>query len=105
MEETGLIVTDIDGVENRIDTSSIGYSFSMECVKPFVVYQTLEGPIDSMGVYFKCKAEGKLCRTGDCTKDVRWIDIKELCSLIQTNPLLFSDIDRAGFMFYLNGNT
>lgn len=83
----------------------MGYGFSMECVKPFAVYQTLDGPIDSMGVYFKCKAEGKLCGTGDCTKDVRWIDIKELRSLIQNNPLLFSDIDRAGFMFYLNGNT
>lgn len=101
LEETGLEVVEIDGVEGRVDTSNMGYGFSMECIKPFAVYQTLKGPVDSMGVYFKCKADGRLLRTGDCTKDVKWIDIRELYSLIQVNLLLFSDIDRAGILFYL----
>ncbi len=102
LEETGLTVIEIEGEDSRVDTSDRGYDFSMECVRPFAVYQTLKGPVDSMGVYFRCKTEGVLKETGDCTLNIKWIGINELEALMHDHSLLFSDIDRAGILFYLN---
>lgn len=101
-EETGLEVTEIEGLSSRIDTSNIQGVFTMECMRPFAVYQTLKGPVDSMGVYFKCKAIGQLKEEGDDTLNVKWIDIHELSSLVYNNHQLFSEIDLAGILFYLN---
>lgn len=101
LEETGLEVIEIEGQENRVDTSDMGYDFSMECLRPFAVYQTMKGPVDSMGAYFRCKVTGEIQEEGDCTLNVRWIDIKELDALVKNNKELFSDIDIAGLIFYL----
>lgn len=102
LEETGLKVIEIEGHESRVDTSDKGHDFFMECIKPFSVYQTLKGPVDSMGVYFKCKVIGDIKEEGDCTLDVKWIDTKELDELVKNNKELFSEIDLAGVLFYLN---
>lgn len=101
LEETGLEVTFIDGEVNMIKTNKKPNGFSMECIRPFAVYQTLSGPVDSMGVYFKCNARGTLKNEGDETTNIRWISIEELNSLVQNNQQLFSEIDLAGLLFYL----
>lgn len=100
--ETGLEVIEIEGQSTMVDTSNLKGSFAMECIRPFAVYQTLKGPVDSMGVYFKCKAIGNLESIGDYTLNAKWIDIKELKSLVHNHHQLFSEIDLAGIMFYLN---
>ncbi|CAI6035491.1 hypothetical protein PAECIP112173_00804 [Paenibacillus sp. JJ-100] len=99
-EETGLDLSEIEGEELRIVTE--GNSFEVECVKPFVAYQTVKGPVDSLGYYFRCKAIGELLKSGDETSGIRWIRIKDLRALLEDNPLQFSDIDRAGIQYYLN---
>ncbi|WP_240343203.1 NUDIX hydrolase [Paenibacillus sp. ALJ109b] len=101
-EETGLDVYEIEGTETRIDTSGINPEFEVECLRPFSAYQTINGPIDSVGYYFRCKASGDLLEAGDETIDIQWIDIKEMNKLFMENPLDFSDVDRAGIMYYLN---
>ena len=101
-EETGLEVIEVEGETNRVDTSQMRNHFSMECVRPFAVYQTLKGPVDSLGVYFRCKTSGTLRETGDCTFNIKWIKVGELNSLIANQRQLFSDIDLAGILFYLN---
>lgn len=101
-EETGLDVYEIEGNETRIDTSGINPEFEVECLRPFAAYQTIKGPIDSVGYYFRCKASGDLLEAGDETIDIQWIDIKEMNKLFMENPLDFSDVDRAGIMYYLN---
>ena len=101
-EETGLKVIEIEGQASRVDTSKLGYDFSMECIRPFAVYQTLKGPVDSMGAYFRCKTTGTLQEVGDCTLNVSWIDINELDLLVHNHQQLFSDVDIAGILFYLN---
>src|SRR5512146_3018457 len=58
VEETGLEVTFISGINTRLETRSA--DANVECIASFAVYQTLKGPVESMGVYFLCKAEGKL---------------------------------------------
>ncbi|WP_440118961.1 NUDIX hydrolase [Paenibacillus sp. QZ-Y1] len=100
-EETGLTVYEIEGIEPRIDTVGNNPEFEVECLRPFTAYQTVKGPIDSVGYYFRCKANGDLLVAGDETLDIQWIDVKELHHLFIENPLDFSDVDRAGIKFYL----
>lgn len=100
-EETGLDVYEIEGAETRIDTIGINPAFEVECLQPYAAYQTIKGPIDSVGFYFRCKATGDLLEAGDETADIQWITIKELNDLFTRNPLDFSDVDRAGIKYYL----
>ncbi|MNY51008.1 hypothetical protein D3C86_1865650 [compost metagenome] len=79
----------------------IDSSFEVECIKPFGAYQTIKGPFDSIGVYFRCKVQGELLKSGDETKNPRWITIDELRRLMNDDPLQFSNVDRAGVIFYL----
>lgn len=100
-EETGLNLTEIEGEESALSTYGMDPDFVVECIKPFAAYQTVKGPIDSMGLYFRCKAEGQLVKSGDGTKDIRWIEISELANMMLDDPLQFSNVDRAGILFYL----
>lgn len=97
LEETGLKVKSIRGEESAILTT--GDSFSMECLKPFSVYQTLEGPVDSFGVHFICEVEGELLTTGDDTADIHWATKKEVQKLIETHK--FSEIDLPAVLMFL----
>lgn len=100
-EETGLDVVEIEGEDTRVDTKGIDPDYQVECIRPFGAYQTIKGPFDSVGVYFRCKAQGELLSTGDDTKNPRWISVDELRRLMNVEPLQFSNVDRAGIMFYL----
>lgn len=100
-EETGLDVIEIEGEDTRIDTVGIDTNFEVECIQPFGAYQTIKGPFDSVGVYFRCKAQGELLKSGDETKNPRWITVNELEQLMNEDPLQFADVDRAGILFYL----
>jgi len=55
-------------------------------------------------LHFRCRAKGELLKTGDETTDIRWITTSELRDLMESHPLKFSDIDRAGIQYYLNQN-
>ncbi|WP_274365634.1 NUDIX hydrolase [Paenibacillus thermotolerans] len=101
-EETGLEVIEIEGADTRVDTVGMNPDFEVECVKPFGVYQTIKGPIDSVGFYFRCKAEGELLESGDETEHPRWIAIDELRRRMNEDPLQFSDVDRSGIRYYLH---
>ena len=98
-EETGLSLVEVEGWGTRIETK--GAETEVECLRPFAVYQTLRGPVDSMGVYFRCRAEGQLLESGDETERPRWMPVPEIASLLNENPQQFSFVDRAGLVFYL----
>lgn len=101
MEETGLAVQAIHGEQDSVITT--GRSFSMECIKPYATYQTIEGPVDSFGVYFLCEAEGEPQREGDDSADVHWACLDEVQKLIDEKR--FSEIDfPAVFMFLRDEN-
>ncbi|MEK4251741.1 NUDIX hydrolase [Paenibacillus sp. FSL W7-1287] len=99
-EETGLDVTEIEGEDLRIVTE--GTHFNVECVKPFAAFQTVKGPVDSLGYYFRCKAEGELLIAGDQTTGIRWMKVQDVSDLLDEEPQQFSEIDRAGIVYYLN---
>lgn len=97
LEETGLKVTAIHSEQGKITTK--GRSFTMECIKPFSAYQTVEGPVDSFGIHFICEVEGELLTTGDDTADIHWASRKEIQSLIDAHK--FSEIDLPAILMFL----
>lgn len=100
-EETGLTVIEVEGSHKRIDTRGINPEFEVECLEPYCVYQTIKGPVDSMGMYFICKVEGNLLEAGDETTNIRWETVEEVYRLMIEDQKQFSDVDRAGLKYYL----
>ncbi|MFD1675517.1 NUDIX hydrolase [Alicyclobacillus fodiniaquatilis] len=98
-EETNLTVTNIYGEHSRMTTNEA--LTDVEVLKPFAVYQTLNGPVDSMGIYFRCEAVGELAQAGDATQQIQWISVDELERLIDTHQIDFSWIDLSGVLYYL----
>ena len=98
-EETGLEITHIDGSNTRLEMDSP--DANVECLTSFAVYQTLKGPVDSMGVYFLCQAQGKLLAAGDDTEDIQWMPVRQVAQIMGSGPEKFDWVDRAGLMFYL----
>lgn len=100
-EETGLTVIEVEGSQKRIDTGGINPNFEVECLEPYCVYQTIKGTVDSIGMYFICKVEGRLLEVGDETTNIRWERIDEIYRLMLEDPRQFSNVDRAGLKYYL----
>ena len=98
-EETGLTVTHIEGQETLLTDRQEGTQ--VEVVQPFAAYQTTKGPVDSMGLYFRCQAEGDLFASGDASEEIRWITVDRLANWLTTSPNQFSWIDRCGMIYYL----
>ena len=98
-EETGLNIVSIDGEELRMETNSM--DSNVEVMKPFAIYQTMKGPVDSLGAYFRCRASGDLAEEGDGTQDIKWILVDELHLLLEKGALDFSWVDRSGILYYL----
>ena len=98
-EETGLTLHSVDGEQSRLVAGV--RDTQVECLKPFAVYQTIQGPVDSLGFYFRCRAEGELKAVGGDALGARWIAIKELRYLVSQQPALFSWVDLAGIQYYL----
>lgn len=99
-EETGLEVVEVEGHDTRV--VAVGEQARVECVRPFAAYQTLEGPVDSMGVYFRCGVRGQLLSTGDGSKDAFWATPAQIRSWAAADVERFSWVDRAGLLFYLD---
>lgn len=98
-EETGLDLSFIEGEQTRIETRAL--QTSVECLPPFAVYQTLRGPVDSVGAYFLCHAKGQLQDTGDESSQPRWMSVSEIARLLGNDSERFSFVDRAGLTYYL----
>jgi|SRR5690625_1780340 len=98
-EETGLHVTKVFGKETKLETNAP--DSNVEVMKPFAIYQTTHGPVDSLGAYFRCKAAGHLMTKGDDTEDIQWILVEKLHNLLEQKLIDFSWVDQAGIMYYL----
>jgi len=101
-EETGLTVTHIEGADSKVNAQT--ENTDVECLQPFAVYQTTQGPVDSMGVYFRCKAEGNLLEAGDETQNPQWVPVEQIAAWMEQDAGRFGWIDRAGLLFYLKQN-
>ena len=70
----------------------------MECIKPYASYQTIEGPVDSFGIYFLCEAEGEPYMAGDDSEDAHWAGLDEVRKLIDEKR--FSEIDLPAVLMF-----
>ncbi|GAB2565146.1 NUDIX hydrolase [Gracilibacillus alcaliphilus] len=98
-EETGLRVNKIYGAETRMETND--HNSNVEILKPFAIYQTVDGPVDSLGAYFRCEAQGTLLHQGDETDNIMWISVNELISSLDNQEIDFSWVDKSGILYYL----
>ncbi len=99
LEETGLEVTTIEGEAQRLVGST--ESTEVECLQPFAAYQTLHGPVDSMGVFFRCQAQGELLHSGDDAEGACWTPVMQAAAWLLERPDDFSWIDQAALRYYL----
>ena len=90
LEETGLQVTEIEGL--AVQQACLGST--VECIEPFAVYQTTEG-LNGMGVYFRCRAKGRLLEKGDGSRAIRWMAEAELAERFAREPEQFNAITAA----------
>jgi len=98
-EETGLTLTHIEGIITQVNSKT--KDTDVECIQPFAVYQTTKGPVDSMGVYFRCQGEGSLFELGDDTLNPQWVSVDQIVEWMKQGIGQFGWIDRAGLLFYL----
>jgi 8-oxo-dGTP diphosphatase len=98
-EETGLELIYIQGSNTKVDAQS--QDTNVECLQPFAVYQTTKGPVDTMGVYFRCQATGELLAVGHETENIQWLPVQQIAAWLKDDPDHFSWVDRAGLLFYL----
>ena len=104
MEEVGLTVTKIYGIENHTTQDDV------ETFTPYSVYFGKQGWIfksgefegergKSVGVHFKCEAEGIPLENGDKTVEIQWVTPEKLRSLLEEQGM-FGDIDRGAAELY-----
>lgn len=98
-EETGLKLTEIIGNHNRSEYQD--GARRVECITPTFAYQTLEGPIDSIGYFFVCRAEGEFTQKGDAAEKHRWIKVSDLASLVEDSPETFNWLTLAAAKHYI----
>lgn len=86
-EETGLIVTDIIGLDSIYDEHP---NYTIQRGTPFYICQNVEKLFPICIVFFICKAEsGKIKSDSDAATDIRWLPVEDLKHLLDTKQDLF----------------
>lgn len=91
-EETGLTVTRF--LSPLHETRGSAPEGDAECLHPSFVYQTLRGPVDSIGFFFRVQAEGKLTGQGDQAERHEWISLHDLRQRFEQRPDDFNWLTR-----------
>ena len=98
LEETGLTITKIHGIESH------ALSKDIESVKPYSVYQKVHNwdntSFKSVGIHFKCEADGDPLEKGDGSTDIQWATREKLRELLD-EPDMFGSMDRGAAEMYL----
>ncbi|MFC4637069.1 NUDIX domain-containing protein [Deinococcus hohokamensis] len=98
-EETGLTVSTF--LDELNEVRGEGADTAVECLTPSFVYQTLRGPVDSVGFFFRVEAQGELTRRGDDAEGHEWITLPELRQRSRQHPETFNWLTRGVLPFYL----
>jgi 8-oxo-dGTP diphosphatase len=99
-EETGLTLTTVHGQTDH--TSHRGSEATVETFQPFFAYQTTDGPVDSIGFYFRCRATGTINDAGDAAKRPTWFPVSEVEARFQKDPDQFDWLTQAALERYLD---
>lgn len=98
-EETGLALVRVLDETRRHEWLS--EAATVETLTPFFVYQTLRGPIDSVGFFFRCEASGELTGNGDEASGHEWWALGTLRTRFEAEPDSFDWLTQAALGHYL----
>jgi 8-oxo-dGTP diphosphatase len=73
----------------------------VEFLLPFCAFQTLRGPVDATGFFFRCQAEGELTGRGDGASGHRWFLVDAVAQMFSEDPEQFDWLTRGAISFYL----
>jgi 8-oxo-dGTP pyrophosphatase MutT (NUDIX family) len=100
LEETGLTVTKIYGIDNYSQCNDI------ETMNPFSIYYKMNywtnskgDSYKSVGVHFKCETVGEPVKKGDGSDLIQWVSPKKLRELLD-EPNMFGSVDRGAAELY-----
>jgi 8-oxo-dGTP diphosphatase len=97
-EETGLKVKGIcDPLNHRVYSNN---EISIEGLTPLFVYQTLKGPVDSIGFIFRCKVEEGELTKNDESYGHRWMSIEAVEDLFRNTPTKFDFLTQGLLDYY-----
>jgi 8-oxo-dGTP diphosphatase len=98
-EETGLDVSVVEPTSAHRVTAATS-STEVECISVYAAYQTTKGPIDSIGFYFLCTAEGDEIG-GDESERGSWFTLDHIAKLLNESPERLSWVDHGGLKVHL----
>lgn len=85
-EETGLIVTYIEGEDKAFGSS---FEHTTICAQPFCINQNLSGAYSIILSVFLCEADGEPLTETDETCNIHWMKEAELINLVKNHPERF----------------
>jgi 8-oxo-dGTP diphosphatase len=98
-EETGLKVkTILHDTTRRVYTRK---NASIEGLNPFFVYQTIKGPVDSIGFIFRCSLEENQFSQNEESYGHQWVPIKDIETRFRDNPEVFDWLTQGIIDYYL----
>ncbi len=86
-EETGLTVISIEGEQEAVFTEGNGYK--VISYQPFSCSQNIQGNYPIMVQTFLCRTKGEVLPETNETKNIRWIEIRELEQLLAEREEIF----------------
>jgi 8-oxo-dGTP pyrophosphatase MutT (NUDIX family) len=98
-EETGLSLGLVH--ERHSHVSHRGKVATVETFQPFFAYQTTDGPVDSLGFYFRCQVKGTAVEAGDAARAPTWIPVSSLETRFRQDPEQFDWLTQAALERYL----
>ncbi|WP_221565365.1 NUDIX hydrolase [Alkalihalobacillus sp. TS-13] len=98
-EETGLKIKEIKQGTNQKVYSNNGTT--IEGLTPFFVYQTIQGPVDSIGFIFRCEVEEGELTANDEASGHQWKCIGDVQRLFEKAPDSFDFLTQGLLNYYL----
>ncbi|MGP4081058.1 NUDIX hydrolase [Pseudalkalibacillus sp. R45] len=98
-EETGLKIKEIIQGTNQKVYSNNGTT--IEGLIPFFVYQTIQGPVDSIGFIFRCEVEEGELTANDEASGHQWMCISDVQRLFENAPDSFDFLTHGLLNYYL----
>lgn len=83
-EETGLVITKIEGEEESVCTTINGNT--IVSFQPYCMTQNLAGAYSLLVHTFLCRAEGELLKETNETKNIRWEKAEDVRKLLISEP-------------------
>lgn len=94
------MVVSVAGAGTAERVTAITDTTEVECLSVYAAYQTMRGPIDSIGFFFLCVAEGEATGSDESERG-SWFGLEQVARLLEDDASSLSWVDAAGLKFHL----